>query len=102
MPEYFAARKPVLAFPSYPGTMSERLLGQYGGARIADGVASLKWALKEWYDEFHRQGAVAVSIDDRFVDAFSAGARAVELDVVFRGLFNQDVDAAVPKASASQ
>jgi len=80
--EYFGARKPILAFPSYPGSMSERLLGEYGAAEVAADKDSLKRVLKSWHDRFQCDGRLALDVNEPLVRTFSASHRARELDAM--------------------
>lgn len=86
LPEYFAARRPILAFPHYPGVMSERLLREYGAAQIAGDRESIKAAILKWYREFLQTGRIDVSVNEELVQSFSASKRAEELDGMLRKL----------------
>jgi hypothetical protein len=79
LPEYLAARKPILVFPSCPGTMSERILGSYGAAAITSTQAQLEATLVDWYERFKAQGQLALPFDEEVVQAFSARRLAQEL-----------------------
>lgn len=79
LPEYFAARKPILAFPRYPGIMSERLLQAYGAAVLVGERESLQQQVLAWYQRFHSAEGLKLQVNEAFVHQFSARSRGKEL-----------------------
>lgn len=77
--EYLGARRPVLAYPSFPGEFSEILLTESGVGRIADSSEQIAETIREMVDEFKRHGDVQVAIDEQYVRQHSAEHRAGEL-----------------------
>jgi hypothetical protein len=88
LPEYFGARKPILAFPSYPDAMSERLLAEYGAACVAGNKESLKSTIVSWYEQYMANRVLQLGINEAFVDSFRASRRAAELDTILREFQN--------------
>jgi len=80
LPEYFATRKPIIAFPSYPNTMSERLLQQYGCARIADSEDGLRRTVASLYRKSLYRACPGSAANDQLVASFAASRRAEALD----------------------
>jgi hypothetical protein len=86
LPEYLATRKPILAFPDLPETMSQQVLQQYGAATIAKDQGDLEALLGHWYRQFIDGQFVVPAIDEAVVDRFRASAQARHLDQVLRGI----------------
>ncbi len=83
-PEYLAARRPILAFPRCPSAASEPIIEQYGAAEIASTKEEIKATLLAWYQEFESTKQVSVTINEEFVQSFSARHRAEELNEVLQ------------------
>ena len=80
--EYMASRRPILAYPTYPGTLSERLLNDYGAAFIAGDKQALKTQLLQWYRQFRETGQLKLPVNETFVGRHSANHRAEELAAI--------------------
>jgi hypothetical protein len=85
LPEYMATRRPILAFPDYPGVMSAELLREYGAARIAPNRTVLQDILLEWWQEFLVTGRLKSCVNSEAVDKHSAHRRAEELLALLEG-----------------
>ena len=76
--ECIGARRPILAYPDYPGTFSNQLLDDYGAARIANDKRGLKKHLRELLEQFTSKKTLELPINDVSVAKHSAGKRAAE------------------------
>ena len=76
--ECIGARRPILAYPDYPGTFSNQLLDDYGAARIAQDKQSLKNHLKQLLEQFTCQDSLELPVNNATVAQHSAGKRAAE------------------------
>lgn len=84
--EHIGSCRPILAYPTYPGHMTNAVLAQYGAARIADDKQQLKVAVREIYKEFLRNGKLDWPVDRQLVQRQTARQRAAELEAL---LINQ-------------
>lgn len=80
--EYLASRRPILAFPEYPGELSNELLSQYGAARIAADKQAFQRELGELFSVFQREGRLALNVNEEVVQAQSARRRAEQLAAI--------------------
>ena len=87
--EYMASRRPILAYPSYAGTLSERLLSDYGAALIAADKQALKTQLVQWYTRFRETGRLQLPVNEAVVCRHSASQRAEELAAILTPLIVQ-------------
>lgn len=78
--EYIATRRPILAFPSYSGHMTNKVLQDYGAARIAGDKESLKTAIREIYAEYQATGRLNWPVNPETVQQQTARQRAKELE----------------------
>ena len=76
--ECIGARRPILAYPDYPGTFSNRLLAEYGASRIAADKNSLKAHLRELVHRFEQTGQLQLPVNETVVQRHSARQRADE------------------------
>ena len=76
--ECIGARRPILAYPDYPGTFSNQLLDDYGAARIAQDKQSLKNHLKQLLEQFTCQDTLELPVNNATVAQHSASQRAAE------------------------
>ena len=77
--EYFAARKPIFAFPSLPQVMSEKSLQAYRGAVIVEDWSDAKDCLLAWYRQFVSTGSIQIDLDESVIHQWSSQHRAAEL-----------------------
>ena len=76
--EYVGSRRPILAYPDYPGTYSSQLISDYGAGRIAADKDSLKAHLCKLYRLFQANGHLDLPVNDHVVNGQSASCRAGE------------------------
>ena len=76
--ECIGARRPILAYPDYPGTFSNQLLDDYGAARIANDKQDLKKQLRELLEQFMSEKALKIPVNQATVAEHSADRRAAE------------------------
>jgi glycosyltransferase involved in cell wall biosynthesis len=76
--ECIGARRPILAYPDYPGTFSNQLLDDYGAARIAHDKQGLKKHLRQLLEQFTSKKALELPVNQATVAEHSAGRRAAE------------------------
>lgn len=80
--EYVGSRRPILAYPDYPGTYSSRLLRDYGAGRIAVDKDSLKAELWKLFRLHEAKGSLDLPVNDEVVHSQSASCRANEFATV--------------------
>ena len=76
--ECSGARRPILAYPDYPGTFSNQLLDDYGAARIAHDKHGLKNQLRQLLEQFTSKNSLELPVNQATVAEHSAGQRAAE------------------------
>jgi glycosyltransferase involved in cell wall biosynthesis len=77
--EYVGARRPILALPEFPGTMSDSFLRAYGAGRVASDSAQLTETLADLIEQHASQGRLELPFNQVDVEAHSAVRRAEEL-----------------------
>jgi glycosyltransferase involved in cell wall biosynthesis len=81
-PEYIAARKPILVFPEYGTSASQKILEKSGAAFVARDSREIAITLIEWYRAFKAGNNICAPINEQFVRSFSARNRALELEEI--------------------
>lgn len=82
LPEYLAARRPILAFPDERLSPICTTLQRYGAAVIAGDVEALRSTLEGWYLEYVGTGRLSATVDEDVVRGFGADQRAAELEAM--------------------
>jgi hypothetical protein len=90
--EYLGSRRPILAFPAFPGELSHELIRQYGAGRIAEDKASLKAAIRELVRQYRHDGKLEFSVNEELVRQQSAEVRALELASILNGVVEAAMD----------
>lgn len=81
-PEYMAARKPILVFPSGDRSPSQLILEKYGAATFARNKREIAVILGEWYRAFKAGRSMGDPVQEELVQSFKASNRALELQDV--------------------
>jgi hypothetical protein len=90
LPEYLAGRRPILAFPEIAGSMSQRVLNQYGAAAVVPAAKpEIKAVLTRWYRRFQDEGQFQLPVNEEVVQSFSASSVARGLGAVLEGATGQ-------------
>lgn len=83
LPEYLAGRRPILAFPEISGSMSQRVLNEYGASAIVPAAKQeIKAVLTQWYQRFKAEGELQLPVNEEVVKSFSASGVAKGLDAI--------------------
>ena len=79
LPEYMAAKKPILVFPYYQDSASQKILEKYGISVIAHDHEDIERTLYDWYRIFMEGGNLTENVNEDLVNTFKASNRALEL-----------------------
>jgi glycosyltransferase involved in cell wall biosynthesis len=79
VPEYMAARKPILTYPWDDTSASQQILEGYRGAIFARNSEEIAKTLTEWYKAFKAGESVGAPVEERVVQSFKGSNRALEL-----------------------
>ncbi len=90
VPEYMAARKPILVFPYYDSGASQEILEKYGAAVIARNSQEIAATLIEWYQAFKAGRNLTGPVQEEWVQSFKASKRAIELQDVLEDVLKTD------------
>ena len=81
-PEYIAARKPILAFPSDDKGIMQKIMEDYGAAFFARDSQEIAATLIEWYSAFKAGRSMSGPVKEELVQSFKASERALKLQEI--------------------